>query len=238
MTSAQPAEARIGVCAPLGFRAGATAAGIRAEGDAHRLDVALIVSDGPCQAAGVFTRNLVKAAPVVISQLTLRRRVQIRDVVVNSGNANACTGPQGCRDAPRMATAAADGCDADPSEVLICSTGVIGRPMPMDRVLDGIRRATTSLGEDAGEAAARAIMTTDTVVKTAAVSVRIGGVLHTVGGMAKGAGMIHPDMATLLAFVTTDAAVERDAPIARPPPSRCASAASCTPSGEWPRGRA
>src|ERR1035437_204934 len=211
MTSAQPAEARIGVCAPLGFRTGATAASIRADGDAHRLDVAQIVSDGPCQAAGVFTPSLVKAAPGVISQLPLRPREPIRAVVVNSGNANACTGPQGFRDALRMATAAADGCDADPSEVLICSTGVIGRPMPMDRVLDGIRRATTSLGEDAGEAAARAIMTTDTVVKTAAVSVRIGGVLHTVGGMAKGAGMIHPDMATLLAFVTTDAAVERDA---------------------------
>ena len=142
MTSAQPAEARIGVCAPLGFRAGATAAGIRTDGDAHRLDVALIVSDGPCTAAGVFTRNLVKAAPVVISQLTLRRRAPIRAVVVNSGNANACTGPQGFRDALRMATAAADCCDADPSEVLVCSTGVIGRPMPMDRVLDGIRRAT------------------------------------------------------------------------------------------------
>src|ERR1035437_7141498 len=179
MTSAQPAEARIGVCAPLGFRAGATAAGIRAGGDAHRLDGALIVSDGPCQAAVAFTRSLAKAPPVFTTPPTLRRREPIRAVVVNSGNANACPGPQGFRDALSMGTAAADGCDADPSEVLICSTGVIGRPMPMDRVLDGIRRATTSLGEDAGEAAARAIMTTDTVVKTAAVSVRIRSEEHT-----------------------------------------------------------
>ena len=132
---------RSGVCAPLGFRAAAAAADIRGDGDTARLDVALIVSDVPCTAAGVFTRNLVKAAPVVISQLTLRRNGPIRAVVVNSGNANACTGPQGFRDALRMATAAADACDADPSEVLVCSTGVIGRPMPTDRVTAGLRAA-------------------------------------------------------------------------------------------------
>jgi glutamate N-acetyltransferase / amino-acid N-acetyltransferase len=203
--------ARTGVCAPLGFRAAAAAAGIRGDDDVDRLDVAVLASDGPCTAAGVFTRNLVKAAPVVISQLTLRRHGAIRAVVTNSGNANACTGPQGFRDALRMATAAADCCDADPSEVLVCSTGVIGRPMPMDRVLDGVRAASASLAADGGERAARAIMTTDTVVKTAVALVTIGGRTCTVGGMAKGAGMIHPDMATLLAFITTDAAVERSA---------------------------
>ncbi len=132
-------------------------------------------------------------------------------MVTNSGNANACTGPQGFRDALRMAAATADCCDADPSEVLVCSTGVIGRPMPMSRVLDGVRAASGALAVDGGERAARAIMTTDTVAKTAAAYVTIGGRLCTVGGMAKGAGMIHPDMATLLAFVTTDAAVERAA---------------------------
>jgi glutamate N-acetyltransferase / amino-acid N-acetyltransferase len=203
--------ARTGVCAPLGFRAAAAAAGIRGDKDVDRLDVAVLASDSPCTTAGVFTRNLVKAAPVVISQLTLRRHGAIRAVVTNSGNANACTGPQGFRDALRMAAATADCCDADPSEVLVCSTGVIGRPMPMSRVLEGVRAASGALAVDGGERAARAIMTTDTVAKTAASYVTIAGRTCTVGGMAKGAGMIHPDMATLLAFVTTDAAVERAA---------------------------
>lgn len=202
---------RSGVCAPEGFRASAFAAGIRGEAERDRLDIALIASDLPCTAAGVFTRNLVKAAPVVISQLTLRRRTPIRAVVINSGNANACTGPQGFRDALRTATTAADCCDADPSEVLVCSTGVIGRLLPMDRVIAGVRGAALSLSVAAGERAAQAIMTTDTVVKTAVAAVSIGGRVCTVGGMAKGAGMIHPDMATLLAFLTTDAAVEREA---------------------------
>jgi glutamate N-acetyltransferase/amino-acid N-acetyltransferase len=212
MAMSQPlAGERVGVCAPAGFRAAATAAGIRGDGDADRVDIALIVSDRPCTAAGVFTRNIVKAAPVVISQLTLRRRAPIRAVVVNSGNANACTGPQGFRDALRTATTAADCCDADPSEVLVCSTGVIGRPMPMDRVVGGVRAAAATLSDRSGELAAQAIMTTDTVSKSAAASFRAGAHCYTVGGMAKGAGMIHPDMATLLGFLTTDAAVEREA---------------------------
>ena len=212
MSKAVPISVRrVGVCAPLGFSASAAAAGIRGDADDDRLDVALVVSEHPCTAAGVFTRNLVKAAPVVISQLTLRRHAAIRAVVVNSGNANACTGPQGFRDALRMATATANSCDADPSEVLVCSTGVIGRHMPMDRVLTGIRAAAASLAVDRGDLAARAIMTTDTVVKTAVATVRIEGQLCTVGGMAKGAGMIHPDMATLLSVVTTDATVGREA---------------------------
>jgi glutamate N-acetyltransferase/amino-acid N-acetyltransferase len=210
VSSPMPSQ-RSGVCAPRGFRASAAAADIRGTGDSERLDVALIVSDGPCTAAGVFTRNLVKAAPVVISQLTLRRHGPIRAVVVNSGNANACTGPQGFRDALRMATAAADSCDADPSEVLVCSTGVIGRPLPTDRVAAGVRSAASTLSDAGGDWAAQAIMTTDTVPKTAVVGVRLGERLCTVGGMAKGAGMIHPDMATLLAFLTTDAPVEREA---------------------------
>ncbi len=204
------AAERVGVCASAGFRAAAAAAGIRGDGDDLRLDVALVVSDRPCTAAGVFTRNVVKAAPVVISQLTLRRNAPVRAVVVNSGNANACTGPQGFRDALRMAATAADCCDADPSEVLVCSTGVIGRLMPMDRILDGVRAAASGLDAGGGEPAAQAIMTTDTVTKTAAAAVRIGETVCTVGGMAKGAGMIHPDMATLLGFLTTDATVDRE----------------------------
>jgi len=126
---------------------------------------------------------------------------------MNSGNANACTGAQGLRDALRMSALTADALGRDPVEVLVCSTGVIGRQMPMERVATGIRQAARSLGRDRGEAAARAIMTTDTVPKLASVSFHAGGVEHRVGGMAKGAGMIHPDMATLLAVVTTDADV-------------------------------
>ena len=127
--------AGVGVCAPLGFRAGTAAAGIR-DGDPSRDDIAVVMSERPCAAAGVFTRNLVKAAPVVISQLTLRRGTPIHAVVVNAGNANACTGAQGLRDALRMCTVAADALGRDPVEVLVCSTGVIGRPLPMDRVAE------------------------------------------------------------------------------------------------------
>ena len=194
-----------GVCAPLGFRAGAAAADVRGHGDG-RLDVALVRSDTPAAAAGVFTRNLVKAAPVVISQLTLRRGTPIGAVVINSGNANACTGAQGFRDALRMCATSAEVLDLDPSEVLVCSTGVIGRPMPMERVNAGIRAASV-LGDATGAAAAQAILTTDRVAKVAMASLDVGGARVSVGGMAKGAGMIHPDLATLLAVLTTDAAV-------------------------------
>jgi glutamate N-acetyltransferase/amino-acid N-acetyltransferase len=165
------------------------------------------MSDRPCAGAGVFTQNLVKAAPVVISQLTLRRGTPIHAVVLNSGNANACTGAQGLRDALRMCALAAGALGRDPVEVLVCSTGVIGRSLPMDRVAEGLRAAAGSLSGDSGAAAARAIMTTDTVPKTATASFTVDGVEHRIGGMAKGAGMIHPDMATLLAVVTTDADV-------------------------------
>ena len=197
----------VGVCAPLGFSAGTAAADIRGSGEAQRDDIAVIASDRPCVAAGVFTRNLVKAAPVVISQLTLRRGTGIHALVVNAGNANACTGAQGLRDTLRMCSLAADALGRDPVEVLVCSTGVIGRQMPMDRVLPGIRTAVKALRRDSGDLAARAIMTTDTVPKTASATFTVNSVEHHVGGMAKGSGMLHPNMATLLAFVTTDAAV-------------------------------
>jgi glutamate N-acetyltransferase/amino-acid N-acetyltransferase len=201
-------QARAGVCAPLGFRGGVAAAGIRGDADDTRTDVAVIRSDTPAAAAGVFTRNTVKAAPVVISQLTLRRGTPISAIVVNAGNANACTGAQGFRDALVMCTAAGDSLDLDPSDVLVCSTGVIGRPMPMDRVVRGIRAAALSMSPAAGGDVARAIMTTDTVAKVAKATFTAGGVTYTIGATAKGAGMLHPDMATLLAFITTDAPVE------------------------------
>jgi glutamate N-acetyltransferase/amino-acid N-acetyltransferase len=195
-----------GVCAPSGFIAGAAAADIRDHGGDGRLDVAIVRSQRPCQAAGVFTRNRVKAAPVVISQLTLRQG-RVQAVLFNSGNANACTGVQGFRDALAMCKAAGDACDLDPAQILVCSTGVIGRPMPMPRVLGGVRAAAAALGPDAGDGVARAIMTTDTRPKQAVRRVEINGRPVVVGGVAKGSGMIHPDMATLLALVTTDAPV-------------------------------
>jgi glutamate N-acetyltransferase/amino-acid N-acetyltransferase len=207
MSAPVAAKARSGVCAPLGFRGGVAAAGIRGDGDETRTDVAVIRSETPAAAAGVFTRNTVKAAPVVISQLTLRRGTPISAVVVNAGNANACTGAQGFRDALVMCTTAGDALDLDPSDVLVCSTGVIGRPMPMERVVRGIRAAALSMSPGAGGDVARAIMTTDTVAKVAAATFAVSGITYTVGGTAKGAGMLHPDMATLLAFLTTDAPI-------------------------------
>jgi glutamate N-acetyltransferase/amino-acid N-acetyltransferase len=208
MTAPVAQQSRAGVCAPLGFRGGVAAAGIRGDGDEARTDVAVIRSDTPAAAAGVFTRNTVKAAPVVISQLTLRRGTPISAVVVNAGNANACTGAQGFRDALVMCTTAGDALDLDPSDVLVCSTGVIGRPMPMDRVVRGIRAAALSMSPSAGGDVARAIMTTDTIAKVAEATFVAGAVTYTIGGTAKGAGMLHPDMATLLAFITTDAPIE------------------------------
>ncbi|MGI8847786.1 MAG: bifunctional glutamate N-acetyltransferase/amino-acid acetyltransferase ArgJ [Candidatus Dormibacteria bacterium] len=200
-------EAGSGVCFARGFSAGVAAANIRGGADADRLDVAVIAADRPCTAAGVFTQNQVKAAPVVISALTLRRGSPIWAVVINSGNANACTGSQGLRDTLRTATVAAEVLHRDPAEVLVCSTGVIGRPMPMERLAGGIREAASRRNADAGDVAAQAIMTTDTVPKVATASFFVDGVEHRVGGMAKGAGMIHPNMATLIVLVTTDAAV-------------------------------
>jgi glutamate N-acetyltransferase/amino-acid N-acetyltransferase len=200
----------VGVCAALGFRAGAAAAGIREDGDDERLDVAIVHSTLPCNAAGVFTRNTVKAAPVVISQLTLKRNKPVHAVLLNAGNANCCTGPQGFRDALLMCNTAAEALELDPAEVLVCSTGVIGRPLPMQRMVRGIKTASMSLSRDASDQAARAIMTTDRRPKSAASSFALGRHSYIVGGIAKGAGMIHPDMATMLCVLTTDAPVQRD----------------------------
>ncbi|MGB6770663.1 MAG: bifunctional glutamate N-acetyltransferase/amino-acid acetyltransferase ArgJ [Candidatus Dormiibacterota bacterium] len=194
--------------AARGFRAAATSADVRGDGGT-RPDVAIVCSDKPAAAAGVFTRNRVKAAPVVVSQLHLKRG-RARAVVVNSGNANACTGSQGLGDALRMVQITAEAVDCDPGEVLVASTGLIGRLMPMDRIRGAIVEAGSQLDPGSGHRAAEAIMTTDTRAKEAVSQFVASGVPQTVGGMAKGAGMIHPDMATLLAFVTTDAKVAPD----------------------------
>jgi glutamate N-acetyltransferase/amino-acid N-acetyltransferase len=190
------------VCAPAGFRAGTSAAGLKESGDP---DIALIVSDRPATAAGVFTTNRVVAAPVVLAKERAARG-QARGIVVNAGNANACTGNQGLADAHRMAAVAAEALGVGPEEVLVASTGVIGHRLPMERVEAGIREAAGRLEAD-GAAAARAILTTDTRPKEIAVAVTVGGQRIRVGGIAKGSGMIGPRMATLLAFVTTDAAI-------------------------------
>jgi glutamate N-acetyltransferase / amino-acid N-acetyltransferase len=191
------------VCAPDGFRAASAAAGIKPSGNP---DVVLIVSDRPSSASAVFTTNRVCAAPVVLSREHLKDG-RIRAIVVNAGNANACTGERGMRDARRMAALTAELLDVYPEEVLVASTGVIGRPLPMDRVEDGIRQAAARLSREGGPDAARAIMTTDTRPKETAVEVAIDGKLIRIGGICKGSGMIAPNMATLLAFVTTDAEV-------------------------------
>ncbi|HEV2140860.1 MAG TPA: bifunctional glutamate N-acetyltransferase/amino-acid acetyltransferase ArgJ, partial [Candidatus Dormibacteraeota bacterium] len=197
-----------------GFRAGTAACGIKAftAGASaiprdQRDDLCVIHSAFPCDTGGVFTTNKVKSASVVIDQLHLQRN-RVQALTINSGNANACTGAQGFRDALLMAKLSADRLDLDPDQVLVSSTGVIGRYLPMDAIKSGIGEACGKLSPDSGEAAARAIMTTDTVPKTAHTELSVGGVTVRVGGMCKGSGMIHPNMATMLAYVTTDAAVE------------------------------
>ena len=197
-----------------GFRAGTAACGIKAftAGASaiptnQRDDLCVIHSAHPCDTGGVFTTNKVKSASVVIDQLHLQRN-RVQALTINSGNANACTGAQGFKDALLMAKLSADRLDLDPDQVLVSSTGVIGRHLPMAAVKSGISQACESLSAESGEAAARAIMTTDTKPKTARVEVDLGGVPVRIGGMCKGSGMIHPNMATMLAYITTDAAVE------------------------------
>ncbi len=192
-----------GVTAPKGFRAGGIACGIKKSG---ALDLALLVSDVPAAAAGTFTRNRFRASCVDHSE-RVARQGRARAVIVNSGNANAATGKQGERDTAEMAKRAASAFHVPAGEVLVASTGVIGVPLPMAAVRAGIEELAARLGAAGGRRAARAIMTTDSVPKEKAVRKRIGGASVTVGGMAKGSGMIHPNMATMLAFITTDANV-------------------------------
>ena len=194
-----------GVCSAKGFRAAGVAAAIKYEG---RRDVALVVADEPCAAAAVFTTNKVAAAPVVYDRAVVRcGRVQA--VLANSGCANACTGAQGLKDAELSALVAAGELGIEPRHVLVASTGVIGRRLPMDRLAAGAKLAARSLGRTAahGLAVAQAVMTTDTRPKEACATVVIGGKKITVGGCSKGSGMIEPNMATMLGFITTDAAI-------------------------------
>jgi len=198
-----------GVTSPEGFRASAVRAGLKKEGP----DIAVLECPGGASAAALFTRNKVKAAPVVLSLENLRRSGgRVRAVVINSGNANACTGNEGLEAARKTSLFCADLLGCAEEEILVASTGVIGRPFPLDKILSGLRSAVGRLsgGREASKRASAAIMTTDTVPKEAAIRIRWGEGLATIAGMAKGSGMIHPNLATMLAFVTTDAELEPD----------------------------
>jgi glutamate N-acetyltransferase/amino-acid N-acetyltransferase len=194
-----------GVTSALGFQASGIPCGLK-EGRAK--DLALIVSDVPAEVAATFTTNAVKAAPVKVS-MKHAHNGKIRGVVVNSGCANACTGVGGITDAKAMIEHAAAVTATKPREWLVCSTGRIGTRLPMAKILKGIDKAAGKLGPENGIEAAKAIMTTDTRRKEYAMRFKVGGRKVTIGGMAKGAGMIHPNMATMLCFVTTDVSIDK-----------------------------
>ena len=193
-----------GITSPKGFYAGATYAGIKKKGD-NVLDLGVLYSQASCATAALFTKNRIKAAPVVFSQQRVPSE-KVVAVVANSGCANAFTGEQGLADAAEMARLAAENIGVSPEQVVVASTGVIGQRLPMELIRAGIERIIPS--QDGGSELARAIMTTDTVPKEEAAAVNIGDMEFAIGGVAKGSGMIHPDLATLLCFLTTDAAVD------------------------------
>lgn len=188
---------------PRGFRAAGVSAGIKKSG---KRDVALLVSEGLAALAAVFTRNQMAAAPVIVARETAATG-RGRAIVINSGVANACTGAEGIADARATIAHVAAGLGCKPEEVLVASTGIIGKRLPMDKLLAGIDGALAELATDGGGAAAEAILTTDTCLKRSAAEIELGGRLVRFGAMAKGSGMIHPDMATMLCFITTDAAI-------------------------------
>lgn len=198
-----------GVTAAKGFLAAYTAAGIKYK---DRMDMALLYSQVPCKAAGTFTTNLVKAAPVKWDQQVVSQSPFAQAVVVNAGIANACTGEEGLGYCQETAKAAANALKIPESAVLVASTGVIGKQLPMDKITAGIQKMAPCLdgSTDAGTNAAKAIMTTDTVKKEVAVRFEVDGVTVTLGGMCKGSGMIHPNMCTMLSFITTDLAISKE----------------------------
>ena len=198
-----------GVTAAKGFRAASTAAGIKYQG---RTDMAMIYAENPCKAAGTFTTNVVKAAPVKWDQEIVYHHPAAQAIVCNSGIANACTGEEGYGYCRETAKAAAEVLHVPENSVLVASTGVIGMQLPIEKLAAGVKQMAPKLDGslEAGNLAAKAIMTTDTVEKEAAVQVEIGGKTVTVGGMCKGSGMIHPNMCTMLSFVTTDVNISKE----------------------------
>ncbi|MBC5714547.1 bifunctional glutamate N-acetyltransferase/amino-acid acetyltransferase ArgJ [Roseburia sp. BX1005] len=198
-----------GVTAAKGFKAAATAAGIKYT---DRTDMAMIYSIVPCQAAGTFTTNIVKAAPVKWDQKIVKESRAAQAVIVNAGIANACTGEEGMAYCSQTAKKAAELLNVSEDAVLVASTGVIGKQLPMDKICAGITAMAPQLTDtyEAGHAAALAIMTTDTHEKEVAVTFEAGTKTVTIGGMCKGSGMIHPNMCTMLSFITTDAAISKE----------------------------
>lgn len=199
-----------GVTAAKGFEAAGVASGIRKHG---RLDMAIVYSQTPCQAAGAFTTNIVKAAPVKWDQKIVHTSTYAQAVVVNSGIANACTGAEGYGYCQETADKVSEVLNIPADAVLVGSTGVIGMQLPIDRIKAGVEALaeTKAATIEAGTAAAKAIMTTDTCKKEIAVAIELDGKTVTIGGMAKGSGMIHPNMCTMLSFITTDAAISKSA---------------------------
>ena len=202
-------EIQGGVTAAKGFEAASAAAQIKYK---DRTDMALVYSTVPCRAAGTFTTNIVKAAPVKWDMDIVKNSPYVQAVIVNSGIANACTGEQGMQYCRETAQAAAEALGIPEDSVLVGSTGVIGMQLPIDRIKAGVEMLAKSKGDtlEHGTAAAKAIMTTDTVKKEIAVRFTLGGKEVTVGGMCKGSGMIHPNMCTMLGYVTTDAAISKE----------------------------
>ena len=198
-----------GVTAAEGFQAAAVAAGVK---KANRKDMALVYSTVPCQAAGTFTTNVVKAAPVKWDQQIVYSQEKVQAIVCNSGVANACTGQEGMENCQKTAQAAAKALNIGENQVLVASTGVIGQQLPIEKICAGVEQMAPLLSEkkEAGTMAAQAIMTTDTVSKETAVQIQLGGKTVTLGGMCKGSGMIHPNMCTMLSFITTDAAISKE----------------------------
>lgn len=196
-----------GVTAPKGFRAAAVRCGIKGE-TSQRCDLGLIVSDYPAVAAATFTSNRIKAAPVRVSAAHLRG-ADTRAIIANSGNANACTGSTGIQNARKMTQAVARQLGLKERQVLVCSTGRIGRDLPIEKIVAAVPELVAGLNADGSENAAKAIMTSDTFHKEIAVELSMLGKSVRIGGIAKGAGMINPDMATMLCFLTTDAAISK-----------------------------
>lgn len=198
-----------GVTAAKGFKAASTAAGIKYK---ERKDMAMIYSEVPCKAAGTFTTNVVKAAPVKWDRNVVYNSKTAQAVVINAGIANACTGEEGMGYCEVTAKKVEEILNIPSEQVLVASTGVIGKQLPIDRICNGIEAMVPELKDDleSGHNAALAIMTTDTHEKEVAVTIELGGKTVTIGGMCKGSGMIHPNMCTMLSFVTTDVAISKD----------------------------
>ncbi len=196
---------KLGVTAPMGFLAAGVACGLKKNGNS---DLAMVVSDNVAQAAGIFTTNVVKGHSLQWSREKIQNGTA-RAVVINSGCANACVGPQGNKDAFDMASHAAGLIECKPEEVMLGSTGVIGFPLDMAKIKKGIDEAFSSLSDQGGALASKAIMTTDTFSKEASKSFVLDGKTITIGGMAKGSGMIHPNMATMISILTTDIAISQ-----------------------------